>query len=58
MTLDENIILNDTQETNPKTEEELKRDRRNAMRRATYRMKKDRQLQDENAQTLNLSGKL
>ncbi|XP_073359742.1 uncharacterized protein [Aegilops tauschii subsp. strangulata] len=49
------LILNDTQETNPKMEEELKRDRRNAMRRATYRMKKDRQLQDENAHAINLS---
>ena len=52
------LILNDTQETNPKTEEELKRDRRKAMRRATYRMKKDRQFQDENANAIIVSGEL
>ena len=50
--------LNANKENTQKTEEERKRDRRNVLRRATYRRKKEWRLQDENAQALNLSGKL
>ena len=56
MTPDVNVILNDTLGTEQKTEEERKRDHRNALRRASYRRKKQPNVQDENAQTLHLSG--
>ena len=58
MTKDLNVILNDTPETEQKTEEERKRDHRNALRRASYRRKKQYNVQVEHAQTLHLSGKL
>jgi hypothetical protein len=57
MTPDANVILNDTQETEHKTEEERKRDHRNALRRASYRRKKQPNVRDENARSLLLSGK-
>ena len=58
MTKDLNVILNDTQETEQKAEEECKRDHRNALKRASYRRKKQYNVQVEHAQTLHLSGKL
>ncbi|KAM3213828.1 hypothetical protein ACQJBY_066324 [Aegilops geniculata] len=53
----QDVVLNDTQETKQKTDEELKRDRRNALRRAAYRRKKDKLIHDENIRPLSLSGK-
>ena len=50
--------VNDTKENPLKTEEDRKRDHRNALRRASYRRKKDRDLQEENLGALNLSGKI
>lgn len=50
--------LNDTKENPQRTEEDRKRDHRNALRRASYRRKKDRDLQEENLRALNLSGKI
>ena len=58
MTPDANVIMYDTQETEHKTEEERKRDHRNALRRASYWRKKQYIVQVEHAQTLHLSGKL
>uniref|UniRef100_A0A8R7NVN5 Helitron helicase-like domain-containing protein n=2 Tax=Triticum urartu TaxID=4572 RepID=A0A8R7NVN5_TRIUA len=51
-------IICDTkhQETELKTEEERKRDHRNALRRASYRRKKQYTVQVEHAHTLHLSG--
>ena len=51
------VDLNDTQETKQKTEEERKRDHRNALRRASYRRKKDQLKADENKDPLSTSGK-
>ena len=51
-------VLNDTKETTQKTEEDRKRDHKNALRRATYRRKKDRLIQDENLHALNISGQI
>ena len=51
-------VLNDTKETTQKTEEDRKRDHKNALRRAAYRRKKDRLIQDENLRALNISGKI
>ncbi|KAM3279375.1 hypothetical protein ACQJBY_046612 [Aegilops geniculata] len=53
----QDVVLNDTQETKQKTDEELKRDRRNALQRAAYRRKKDKLIHDENIRPLSLSGK-
>nr|XP_045085212.1 uncharacterized protein LOC123494220 isoform X1 [Aegilops tauschii subsp. strangulata] len=53
----QDVVLNNTQETKQKTDEELKRDRRNALRRAAYRRKKDKLIHDENIRPLSLSGK-
>ena len=50
--------LNDSTENTQVTEEERKRDRKKALRRAAYRQRKDRNLQDEHAQALILSGNL
>lgn len=58
MTPDVNVILNDTLGTEQKTEEERKRDHRNALRRASYRRKKQPNAQVEHALTQNLAGKL
>ena len=58
MTPDVNLILNVIPETDQKTEEERKRDHRNALRRASYRRKKQYNVQVEHAQTLHLSGEL
>ena len=52
------VDLNDTQETKQKTEEERKRDHRNALRRAYYRRKKDHLKADENLRPLSTSGKI
>ena len=52
------VILNDAQETNPKMDEEMKRDRRNAMRRASYRRNKDKLLEEGNKRPLPSSGKI
>lgn len=52
----QDVVLNNTQETKQKTDEELKRDRRNALRRAAYRRKKDKLIHDENIRPLLLSG--
>ena len=46
------------QETENRTEAERKRDHRNALRRASYRRKKVPNVQDENAKTLVLTGKV
>lgn len=51
--VDENIL----EETNHITEEDRKRDHRNALRRASYRRKKDKILADENLRPLSNSGK-
>ena len=51
------VDLNDTQETKQKTEEERKRDHRNALRRASYRWKKDQLKADENKDPISTSGK-
>nr|XP_045088072.1 uncharacterized protein LOC120971095 [Aegilops tauschii subsp. strangulata]XP_045088743.1 uncharacterized protein LOC123497037 [Aegilops tauschii subsp. strangulata] len=51
----QDVVLNNTQETKQKTDEELKRDRRNALRRAAYRRKKDKLIHDENIRPLSLS---
>jgi hypothetical protein len=51
------VILNDNQETKQKTDEELKRDRRNALRRAAYRRRKDKLIDDENRRPISTSGK-
>ncbi|KAM3407982.1 hypothetical protein ACQJBY_001342 [Aegilops geniculata] len=51
----QDVVLNHTQETKQKTDEELKRDRRNALRRAAYRRKKDKLIHDENIRPLSLS---
>ncbi|XP_073359357.1 uncharacterized protein [Aegilops tauschii subsp. strangulata] len=53
----QDVVLNNTQETKQKTDEELKRDRRNALRRVAYRRKKDKLIHDENIRPLSLSGK-
>ena len=58
MTPDANVIMYDTQETEHKMEEERKRDHRNALRRASYRRKKQYTVQVEHAHTLHLSGML
>jgi len=50
--------LNDSTENRQVTEEERKRDRKKDLRRAAYRQRKDRNLQDEHAQALILSGNL
>lgn len=52
------VDLNDLEETNQITEEERKRDHRNAPRRASYRRKKDQIKADENLQPLSTSGKI
>lgn len=57
MTLDDNIILNDTQETHHKMEDERKRDHRKALRRVSYRRKKQPNVLDENQCIPILSGK-
>ncbi|XP_044397448.1 uncharacterized protein [Triticum aestivum] len=44
----QDVILNDTQETEEKTEEERKRDHRNALRRAAYWRNKDKHIKDQN----------
>ena len=49
-------ILNDIQDTEVKTEEERKRDHRNAMRRAAYWRKKDKRIQDQNKHASATSG--
>ena len=54
----QDVIVNDIQETEQKTEEQRKRDHRNTLRRASYRRKKQYNVQVEHAQTLHLSGKL
>ena len=51
--IDENVL----EETNQITEEERKRDHRNALRRASYRRKKYQVKADENLQPLSTSGK-
>ena len=50
--------LIETKENPQRTKEDRKRDHRNALRRASYRRKKDRDLQEENFWALNLSGKI
>uniref|UniRef100_A0A8R7K092 Uncharacterized protein n=1 Tax=Triticum urartu TaxID=4572 RepID=A0A8R7K092_TRIUA len=50
------IYDNEHQEIELKTEEERKRDHRNTLRRASYRQKKQYNVQVEHAQTLHLSG--
>ena len=47
--------LIETKENLHRTEEDRKRDHRNALRRASYQRKKDRDLQEENFRALNLS---
>ena len=49
-------ILNDIQETNERTEEERKRDHRNALRRAAYRRNKDKRIHDQNNNASATSG--
>ena len=49
-------ILNDIQETNERTEEERKRDHRNALRRAAYWRNKDKRIQDQNKHASATSG--
>ena len=49
-------ILNDIQETNERTEEERKRDHRNALRRAAYWRNKDKRIQDQNKYASATSG--
>ena len=51
--VDENVL----EETNQITEEERKRDHRNALRRASYRRKKDQLKVDENQEPLSTLGK-
>ena len=50
------VILNDTQETKEKTEEECKRDHRNTLRRAAYWRNKDKRIQDQNKHASATSG--
>ena len=54
--MDPDVILNDTQETEEKTEEERKRDHRNALRRAAYWRNKDKLIQDQNKHASATSG--
>ena len=54
--MDPDVILNDTQETEEKTEEERKRDHRNAMRRAAYWRNKNKRIQDQNKHASATSG--
>ena len=56
MTSDAIAVHNYTQETEDRTEEECKRDYRNALRRASYRRKKQPNVRDEIAKTLVLTG--
>ena len=49
-------ILNDIQETKERTEEERKRDHRNALRRAAYWRNKDKCIQDQNKHASATSG--
>ena len=42
------VHFNVLEETSQLTEEERKRDHRNALRRAAYRSKKDKLIEDEN----------
>ncbi|XP_044457471.1 uncharacterized protein [Triticum aestivum] len=49
-------ILNDIHETNERTEEERKRDHRNALRRAAYRRNKDKRIHDRNNNASATSG--
>ena len=51
--IDDNIL----EETCLVTEEDRKRDHRNALRRAAYRRKKDKLMADENLWRLSNSGK-
>ena len=50
------VILNDTQETEQITEEERKRDHRNALRRAAYWRNKDKPIKDQNKRPSGTSG--
>ena len=50
--------LIETKENPQRTEEDHKKYHRNALRRASYRRKKDRDLQEENFRALNLSGRI
>ena len=54
--MDPDVILNDTQETEEKTEEERKRDHRNALRRAAYWRNKDKHIKDQNKRPSGTSG--
>ena len=54
--MDPDVILNDTQETEEKTEEERKRDHRNALRRAAYWRNKAKRIEDQNKRPLTNSG--
>ena len=54
--MDPDVILNDTQETEEKTEEERKRDHRNALRRAAYWRNKDKRIKDQNKRPSGTSG--
>ena len=51
------VHFNVLEETSQLTEEERKRDHRNALRRASYRRKKDQLKADENKEPLSTSGK-
>ena len=51
------VHFNVLEETSQLTKEECKRDHRNALRRASYRRKKDKIKADENLQPLSTSGK-
>ena len=49
--------LNETKENPQRTEEDRKRDHRNALRRASYRRKKELALEEDKLRAINLSGK-
>ena len=51
------VDLNDLEETKQITEEERKRDHRNALRRAAYWRKKEKMIADENISAIYNSGK-
>jgi hypothetical protein len=56
MTSDARAVHNYTQKADDRTEEERKRDHRNALRRASYRRKKQPNVRDEIAMPLVLTG--
>ena len=50
------VNLNDTQVTEQKTEDECKRDHRNALRRAAYWRNKAKRIEDQNKRPSDTSG--